>query len=101
TGLDLVKYLLDEWDIATLPGSAFGEPPESLRLRLSTSLLCLPEHTSSSLERETALWEMLSKAEILHLESDATLSTPALERAQERLTEVIQRFNKKNSKVSS
>ncbi|MGZ3618455.1 MAG: pyridoxal phosphate-dependent aminotransferase [Ktedonobacteraceae bacterium] len=101
TGLDLVKYLLDEWDIATLPGSAFGEPPESLRLRLSTSLLCLPEHTSSPLERETALWEMLSKAEILHLESDATLSTPALERAQERLTEVIQRFNKKNSKVSS
>ena len=97
TGSDLVKYLLDEWDIATLPGSAFGEPPESLRLRLSTSLLSLPEQTSSPLERETALWEMLSKAETLHLESDVTLSTPALERAQERLTEVIQHLTRKKN----
>ena len=101
TGSELVHYLLEEWDIATLPGSAFGEPPESLRLRLSTSLLCLPVHVSSPLERETALWEILSKAEALHLESDVTLSMPALERAQARLTEVIQHFNKKNSKVSS
>jgi aspartate aminotransferase len=40
TGSELVHYLLEEWDIATLPSSAFGEPKESLRLRLSTSLLC-------------------------------------------------------------
>ena len=97
TGSELVHYLLEEWDIATLPGSAFGEPPESLRLRLSTSLLCLPVHVSSPSERETALWEMLSKAEALHLESDATLSTPALERAQARLTNVIQHLNRKNN----
>jgi aspartate/methionine/tyrosine aminotransferase len=90
TGSELVHYLLEEWDIATLPGSVFGEPPESLRLRLSTSLLCLPEHAKSPLEREIALWEMLSKAEELHLKSDVTLAMPALERAQARLSEVIQ-----------
>ena len=92
-----MDYLLEEWDIATLPGSAFGEPPESLRLRLSTSLLCLPVHESSMLERETVLWEMLSKAEALHLKNDATLSMPALERAEARLTEVIQHLNRKNN----
>jgi aspartate/methionine/tyrosine aminotransferase len=90
TGIELAHYLLEEWDIATLPGSAFGEPPESLRLRLSTSLLCLPVHTSSLLERETALWELLAKAEELSLASDVTLSMPALERAQARMAEVIQ-----------
>jgi aspartate aminotransferase len=101
TGTELTHYLLEEWDIATLPGSAFGEPPESLRLRLSTSLLCLPVHAKSALERETALWELLSKAEVLPLESDVTLSMPALERAEARLTEVIQHLNKKNTNLSS
>ena len=101
TGIELVHYLLEEWDIATLPGSAFGEPPESLRLRLSTSLLCLPEPATPPLERETALWELLTKAEELRLESKATLSMPALERAQARLTEVIQHLNQKNTSVSS
>jgi len=99
TGSELVHYLLEEWDIATLPGSTFGEPPESLRLRLSTSLLCLPIHTSSPSERETTLWEMLSKAEELSLESDVTLSMPALELAEARLTEVIQHLNKKNTRL--
>jgi len=97
TGTELMHYLLEEWNIATLPGSAFGEPPESLRLRLSTSLLCLPVHASSPLERETALWEMLSKAEELRLGSNVTLSMPALERAHARLSEVIQHFNGKNT----
>ncbi|HEY6285835.1 MAG TPA: hypothetical protein VIX20_09250, partial [Ktedonobacteraceae bacterium] len=92
-------YLLEEWDIATLPGSAFGEPPESLRLRLSTSLLCLPEHATSPFERETALWEMLSKAEELRLQSNVTLSMPALEHAQTRLSEVIQHLNQKNTRL--
>jgi aspartate aminotransferase len=102
TSSELVHYLLEEWDIATLPGSAFGEPPESLRLRLSTSLLCLPTHAKSPSEREAALWEMLSKAESLHFESDAILlSMPALERAQTRLTEVIRHLNKKNTPMSS
>jgi aspartate/methionine/tyrosine aminotransferase len=90
TGSDLVRYLLEEWDIATLPGSAFGEASDSLRLRLSTSMLCLPLQATSPLERETALWELLSKADTLHSEDLVTQSMPALERAQTRLTEVIQ-----------
>jgi hypothetical protein len=101
SGTELAQYLLEEWDIATLPGSAFGEPSESLRLRLSTSLLCLPEHATSPFERETVLWEMLSKPEELHLGSNVSLSTPALERAQARLSEVIQHLNQKNTPVSS
>ncbi len=100
TGTELMHYLLEEWNIATLPGSVFGEPPESLRLRLSTSLLCLPEHATSPFERETALWEMLSKAKELRLGSNVTLSMPALERAQSRLTEVIQHLNQKNTPAS-
>ncbi|HYX48170.1 MAG TPA: aminotransferase class I/II-fold pyridoxal phosphate-dependent enzyme [Ktedonobacteraceae bacterium] len=101
TGTELVHYLLEEWDIATLPGSAFGEAPESLRLRLSTSLLCLPVQASFPSEREASLWEMLSKAEALHVEGDVTLSIPALERAQRKLVEVIQYLNKNSTKLLS
>lgn len=39
TGTDLATALLDRHDIATLPGSAFGEPDTALTLRLATSLL--------------------------------------------------------------
>lgn len=37
----LARLLLDEWQIATLPGSVFGTPPEELSLRLSTSYIDL------------------------------------------------------------
>lgn len=36
---DLSKHLLQEYRIATLPGSDFGMPPETYSLRLSTSYL--------------------------------------------------------------
>jgi aspartate/methionine/tyrosine aminotransferase len=36
---DLAKHLLDEYELATLPGSAFGSPPGDLSLRLSSSYL--------------------------------------------------------------
>ncbi len=39
TSEDLARYLLDEFHIAALPGTAFGSPPESLSLRLATSYL--------------------------------------------------------------
>ncbi|MEV7794508.1 aminotransferase class I/II-fold pyridoxal phosphate-dependent enzyme [Streptomyces sp. NPDC087512] len=39
TGTDLATALLDRHGIATLPGSAFGEPDTALTLRLATSLL--------------------------------------------------------------
>jgi len=93
TGKELAHYLLEEWDIATLPGSAFGESPESFRLRLSTSLLCLPGDTASQFEREAALWSLLAQAEELRLQTEVTLAMPVLERAQARLMEVIHFLN--------
>ncbi len=41
TSEELARYLLDEWQIAALPGSAFGTPPQELSLRLSTSYVDL------------------------------------------------------------
>ncbi|MEM7531208.1 MAG: aminotransferase class I/II-fold pyridoxal phosphate-dependent enzyme [Chloroflexota bacterium] len=39
TSTDLAAYLLDNYQIATLPGLAFGTPPEELSLRLASSYL--------------------------------------------------------------
>jgi len=41
TSVDLARYLLEEWQIATLPGSDFGTPARELSLRLSTSYIDL------------------------------------------------------------
>jgi aspartate aminotransferase len=62
TSKDLSNYLLDEWKIAALPGSAFNEDPSALRLRLSTSMLCEPKHSGSGEAREKALWKILDQA---------------------------------------
>ena len=37
--VSLSEYLLDKYNIATLPGSAFGDDPENLCLRISSSYL--------------------------------------------------------------
>jgi aspartate/methionine/tyrosine aminotransferase len=39
TSAELAALLLDRYGVGVLPGSAFGEPPEALRLRVATSLL--------------------------------------------------------------
>jgi len=41
TSVDLARYLLEDWQIATLPGSDFGTPARELSLRLSTSYVDL------------------------------------------------------------
>ena len=41
TSEDLARFLLEEWQIATLPGSDFGTPAHELSLRLSTSYVDL------------------------------------------------------------
>ncbi|HVB62157.1 MAG TPA: aminotransferase class I/II-fold pyridoxal phosphate-dependent enzyme [Ktedonobacteraceae bacterium] len=92
TSDDLARYLLDTWDIATLPGSAFAEHPSALRLRLATSLLYAPLDARSPAEHEAALWQLLDQADtIVATETGYTLATPlalpALARAQARLTE--------------
>jgi aspartate aminotransferase len=92
TSQELAHYLLEEWDIATLPGSVFGEQPETLRLRLATSMLYSPEGADSADEREAVLWRLLALADTLSLTERVggpVLPLPALERAQARLTEFI------------
>lgn len=51
TGTGLATALLDRHGIATLPGSAFGEPDTALTLRLATSLL----YGATPQQRHTAL----------------------------------------------
>jgi aspartate aminotransferase len=51
TSAGLARLLLDRYGAATLPGSAFGEPPGALRLRLATSLL----YGDSQEQQEAAL----------------------------------------------
>jgi aspartate aminotransferase len=51
TSAELAKRLLDEHGVGVLPGSAFGDPPEALRIRVATSLL----YGDTDEQRETAL----------------------------------------------
>jgi len=74
-----------------LPGSAFGEPPEVLRLRLSTSSLYDSE-ASSPEEHELFLWQLLDQAkgwQISDQAAESKLYLPAVERAQEQLTAFV------------
>ncbi len=56
TSVDLARYLLEEWQIATLPGSDFGTPAHELSLRLSTSYVDLEtdEKAAQLIERAEA-----------------------------------------------
>lgn len=90
TGKDLAHYLLEEWNIASLPGSAFNEDSNALRLRLSTSALCEPGENLSPHEREKALWDILAKVS----KKQFTFSLPTLSFAQEQWTKVISSLQK-------
>jgi aspartate/methionine/tyrosine aminotransferase len=61
----LARYLLDEFDIATLPGTAFGDRPEALRLRLATSMLYARPTSPTEEEGESALWALLERTDNL------------------------------------
>ena len=56
TSVDLARHLLDEWQIASLPGSDFGSPAQELSLRLSTSYVDLEtdEKAAKLIERANA-----------------------------------------------
>jgi aspartate aminotransferase len=91
---ELARYLLDEWHIATLPGSAFAEPPTALRLRLATSLLYTPLDARSPTEREAILWQLLEQADTIKATEtgymrETPLELPTLARAQEQLAAFI------------
>lgn len=89
TGMDLARYLLTEWGVATLPASEFGEGPEVLRLRLATSRLFEPDGANSPEEREGALWRLLDAADALDADPTTLLPLPALDRAIARLSDFI------------
>lgn len=87
TSSDLASHLLERWDIATLPASDFGEAPETLRLRLATSLLYAPADATPD-AREAILNDLLEQADALPAGDDAQhLTLPALDEAAARLAE--------------
>lgn len=92
TSEQLAHYLLDQWDIAALPGTAFGEQPPALRLRLATSMLYTPSEAKTESERDAVLWLMLAQAEKWsesETNKEHKLEMPELERAGIRLREFI------------
>ena len=95
TSAELANHLLEQWDIATLPASDFGEAPDALRLRLATSLLYTPADVSPA-EQEAILNGLLEQADDLPADSSqrsrmrlmrASWHLPALDEAAARLTE--------------
>ena len=93
TSQELASYLLEQWDIATLPGSEFGEQPGVLRLRLSTSMLYGGDDAGMTAAHDAALQRWLSPAG--HGPSSETVdewarALPLLRRAQARMTELGQ-----------
>lgn len=89
TSEELARHLLQERGIATLPGVAFGEPPDTLRLRLSVSMLYGPATAATGDEHEAALWRLLTQAGDEHTPTSA-LPLPLLGAACARWTEVAQ-----------
>jgi aspartate aminotransferase len=73
TGAGLATLLLDRYGAGVLPGSAFGEDPAALRLRLATGLL----YGGSDAQRETTLT------------SADPLALPWLESALTRVEEIL------------
>ena len=71
SGAELSRHLLDEWGIAALPGVAFGDGPEHLRLRLASSGLYGPPNEPPA-EREARLWAMLERTDTLPAEDPAS-----------------------------
>ena len=93
TSEQLAMHLLEQWDIAALPGTAFGEQPQALRLRLATSMLYTPQEAQSENEREAILWAMLDQAEKWTDDggaNDDIGEMPALMQAEARLREFMQ-----------
>src|SRR5579885_3149984 len=95
TSEELAHHLLEEWDIATLPGVAFGDRPDALRLRLATSMLYVPEDVESEEEKDVVLWELLEQADRLPgngKDEGVGLKLPELERVRERFEGFVKSF---------
>jgi aspartate aminotransferase len=73
TGPQLAEHLLERYGMGVLPGSAFGEDEQALRMRLATGLL----YGDSDAQREAALL------------ADDPLALPWISAALARLAEVL------------
>ncbi len=89
TSKELSYYLLDKWDIATLPASEFNEEPSALRLRLATNKLCEPQKGTTAKKREEFLWNLLHTVD----DKEFNPTLPMLAFAEERWTKVIISLN--------
>ena len=82
TSADLANYLLDEYQIATLPGVAFGIPADELSLRLATSYLDM--ETDAKAEAILTAWRAGITPEKLMDEHH-----PAMQEAIRRFSELV------------
>ena len=73
TSAELARILLDRYGMGVLPGSAFGEPSDRLRLRVATSLL----------------YGDTDEQRLLALESGDPLSLPWIASALDRTSEIL------------
>jgi len=80
-GTELTKLLADRYGVALLPGTAFGEPQQSLRIRAATSRL----YGETDTERLAAL----------HAPDPLTL--PWISASIDRLTEVLTQLTKESN----
>lgn len=90
TGDQLARHLIDEWSIATLPGTAFGEQPNALRLRLATSMLFLSASPQSREDQDQLLWRMLEQAASWQNGNTGELELPMLKQVQKRFAEFVE-----------
>jgi aspartate aminotransferase len=90
----LARHLIDAWDIATLPATAFGEQPDALRLRLATSMLFLSDPPQPREEQDQALWTMLEQAATWTNHNMGELELPMLKRVQEKFAEFVEDLGK-------
>lgn len=88
TSAALARYLLDEYDLAALPGTAFGDRPEMLRLRLATSMLY-----GGRGQNDAALWALLERTDDLTANSSPTrrgeTELPLLDRVEQRFAAFV------------
>jgi aspartate aminotransferase len=83
TSPDLATYLLEQHQIATLPGTAFGLPPEALSLRLASSYLDM--ETAEKAETLLAVYRTTPNPETL-MEAHHPQTNQALQHLRQFIT---------------
>jgi aspartate/methionine/tyrosine aminotransferase len=92
TADDLALHLLEKWGIASLPGTQFGDRPENLCLRLSTSML----HDTESGAGQRAFWNVVA-----HMRNAADNHREPIVNPCPQLDETYRRFTQFISSMES